>query len=404
MAKKRGNGEGCIRQRKEGDWEARIMIGYNENGKPKYKTFTSKKRTTAAQRLADYIANKKSSESENIYNGTVENWLSIWLSQYAVKSIKVSTRVSYEGIIKNHLIPHIGKIKLAELSKSNIEKMYSDLLESGNTNKKGGLNIKTVRNVALCLHKALQTAVECEYISKNVADIAKIPNEKISKSKKKEVTPLSIDEQIKLMNYCDNSTYCTIIITALHTGLRLGELLGLTWDDVDFNKNTIAVTKQVNRLHDYSENATSKTRLGIQYDTKTYSSERIVSMSRELSGLLRKHRIRQKEHMLKWGSAYNNLGMVFAREDGYYIDPDTFRENYYRILDNAGIEKHTFHALRHTFATRALEAGVPIKVVSNILGHATVQITMDTYQHVLPNLQEDAMNQIADYIYAEKVL
>ena len=102
--------------------------------------------------------------------------------------------------------------------------------------------------------------------------------------------------------------------------------------------------------------------------------------------------------------AYNNLGMVFAREDGYYIDPDTFRENYYRILDNAGIEKHTFHALRHTFATRALEAGVPIKVVSNILGHATVQITMDTYQHVLPNLQEDAMNQIADYIYAEKVL
>ena len=98
------------------------------------------------------------------------------------------------------------------------------------------------------------------------------------------------------------------------------------------------------------------------------------------------------------GKAYKNLDMIFAREDGHYIDPATFREHYQKKLKEAGLKHYTFHALRHTFATRALEAGIPIKVVSQILGHASVQITMDTYSHVLPELQKESMNRIAEYI------
>lgn len=200
------------------------------------------------------------------------------------------------------------------------------------------------------------------------------------------------------MAVCDNTPYGMGIITTLYTGVRMGELLGIMWSDIDFNKKTISISKQVNRLHDYSEDATAKTRLGIQEDTKTKTSKRIVSISDNLLKRLQQYKDEQDEHIKKWGKAYNNLGMVFAREDGYYIDPSTFRDKYVNMLAEAGLKPYTFHALRHTFATRALEAGVPIKVVSKILGHASVQITMDTYMHVLPELQIEAMNMIADYI------
>ena len=276
--------------------------------------------------------------------------------------------------------------------------MYRDLLENGRADGKGGLSVKTVDNIRICLHKALQTAYENEYITKNPASIAKVPTLKSTGTKKKEIEILTKEEQKALMNVCDNTPYGMGIITTLYTGVRMGELLGIMWSDIDFDNKTIAISKQVNRLHDYSENAKAKTRLGIQEDTKTKTSTRIISISDDLAERLRQYKAEQEQHIKKWGKAYNNLGMVFAREDGFYIDPSTFRDKYVDTLLAADLKPYTFHALRHTFATRALEAGIPIKVVSKILGHASVQITMDTYQHVLPELQNEAMNKIADYI------
>ncbi len=400
MAKKRGNGEGCIRLTKEGYWEARIMIGYNNKGKPKYKTFSAKTRNAAAKKLSDFIANQKEFEPDVICQYTVEKWLNKWLADYVAKNVKVSTRVSYEGIVKNQLIPHIGHIKLTELKKTDIEKMYNELLTHGRADGKGGLGVKTINNVKLCLHKALQTALENEYIIKNPADIAKVPTLKSTQTQKKEIEILSKHEQQALMAVCDNSPYGMGIITTLYTGVRMGELLGITWKDIDFTKKTIRISKQVNRLKDYSENAKAKTRLGIQEDTKTKTSNRVISISDILAERLKEYKQEQEEHIKQWGDIYQNLGMVFARDDGYYIDPSTFRDNYKAILKKAGLKSYTFHALRHTFATRALEAGVPIKVVSKILGHASVQITMDTYMHVLPELQNEAMNRIAEFISA----
>lgn len=398
MAKKRGNGEGSIRQTKEGYWEARIMIGYNEKGKPKYKTFGAKTRNDVAKKLNKYIADKKALMPEVVCKDTVSQWLNKWLETYVAQNVKTSTRISYEGIVKNQLIPRIGHIKLTKLKKTDIETMYNDLLSNGRADGKGGLSVKTVDNIRICLHKALQTAYENEYIAKNPASIAKVPTLKNTCTKKKEIEILSKDEQKALMNVCDNTPYGMGIITALYTGVRMGELLGIMWSDVDFDNKTISISKQVNRLHDYSENAKAKTRLGIQEDTKTKTSTRIISISDDLSERLKQYKAEQEQHIKKWGKSYNNLGMVFAREDGYYIDPSTFRDKYVKKLVEAGLKPYTFHALRHTFATRALEAGIPIKVVSKILGHASVQITMDTYMHVLPELQSEAMNKIAEYI------
>ncbi|MBQ3427313.1 MAG: site-specific integrase [Clostridia bacterium] len=398
MAKKRGNGEGSIRQTKEGYWEARIMIGYNEKGKPKYKVFSSKTRSEVSKKLSNYISGKKALTPEVVSQDTVAQWLQKWLDTYVAQNVKSSTRVSYEGIVKHQLIPQIGHIKLTQLKKSDIENMYSTLLINGRADGKGGLAIKTLNNIALCLHKALQTAYENEYIVKNPASVAKVPTLKSANKEKKEIKILPRQEQKQLMAVCDNSPYGMGIFTTLYTGVRIAELLGIMWSDIDFEKKTISISRQVNRVHDYSPNATAQTRLGIQNDTKTKTSTRVISMNDILSERLLQYKAEQAEHIRQWGKAYNDLGMVFAREDGFYIDPVTFRDNYNKILAKAGLDHYTFHALRHTFATRALEAGIPIKVVSKILGHASVQITMDTYQHVLPELQNEAMNRIAEYM------
>lgn len=403
MAKRRGNGEGCISySEKDGLWNARIMVGYNEKGKPKYKTFASKQRRVAAKKLADFIANQKDAMPEVICQDTVAKWLDRWLEEYVARNVKTATRVSYEGIVKNYLIPHIGHIKLNELKKRDIESMYNKLLTDGRakvtSDGKKGLGVKTVHNIALCLHKALQVAVENEYIFRNPADIAKPPTMKSTNSEEIEVEALTMQEQKKLMAACDDSAYGIGIITALNTGVRIGELLGIQWRDINFDERTITISKQVSRLHDYSPNAQAKTKLGIQNDVKTKSSKRVISINDNLLGHLLRYRDIQQKHIQQWGEAYNDLDMVFAREDGWYIDPDYFRERYQRILAEAGVSRHTFHALRHTFATRALEAGVPSKVVSQILGHANIQITIDTYMHVQSNVQSEAMNKIGEYI------
>lgn len=159
MAKKRGNGEGCIRQLKDGWWEARIMIGYNEKGKPKFKTFTSKKRNVVANKLSDYIANQKSVAPEVASKDTLEKWLNRWIEEYVVNNVKTSTRISYEGIVKHQLIPRIGKLKLCELKKTDIENMYSQLLVNGRADGKGGLNIKNNRKCGTLLAQSIANCI-----------------------------------------------------------------------------------------------------------------------------------------------------------------------------------------------------------------------------------------------------
>ena len=325
-------------------------------------------------------------------------WLWSWFESYVDKNVKLSTKSSYETIIKNHLVPYIGHIKLKELKKVDIEDMYHSLLTNGRVDGKGGLNVKTIQNVSLVLHKALDEAMKHEYIIRNPADIAAVPTMRSENGTKKEVEVLTKQEQKALMDVCGDDVYGVAIKTALFTGVRLGELLGLQWRDIDYSMNTITVSRQVNRLKDYSPNAKARTRLGIQEDTKTRSSNRPISLPLQLMELLKEHKERQAVEKRKWGKAYKDLDMIFAREDGYYIDPATFRDHYQKRLKEAGLGHHTIHALRHTFATRALEAGIPIKVVSQILGHASVQITMDTYSHVLPELQSESMNKIAEYM------
>ena len=396
--KRRGNGEGCIRKLKDGYWEARIQIGTQPNGKTKFKTFTRKTRKEVQDLLNEYIMKERNNQPDIACNQTVSKWLLSWFDSYVDKNVAISTKVSYEGIINNHLITHIGHIKLNNLKKIDIEDMYNLLLTKGRADGKGGLHHKTVKNISLVLHKALDEAMRHEYIVKNPADIARVPAMRNTNSKKKEIKVLTREEGKALEDICVSDVYETVIKMTLYTGMRKGEVLGLKWTDIDYEKKAIIVKRQVSRLKDYDPNAKAKTKLGIQEYTKTKSSNRIICLPDKVMLWLEEHKRCVEANKRRWGKAYNDLGMIFSREDGYYIDPDTLSDHYHKKLEEAGLKKYTFHALRHTFATRALEANIPIKVVSEILGHASVQITMDTYSHVLQDFQKENMDKIAEYM------
>lgn len=397
---KRANGEGCISQLANGYWEARITIGYDENGKQKFKTFTSKKQSVVIEKLNEFKANREKFNNENATNYSVKEWLDIWYEDYVINNVKISTRISYEGIINNKLVPYIGKIKLVELKKHNIEKIYNKLIKGGrNDNKKGGLSAKTIKNIHLVLHKALKEAVMREYIVKNPADLVNVPTMKGLNLEKKEIEIYSKKDEQELIKIAkEDKVYGTVVIFALLTGMRKGEILGLKWSDINFERRTLSVNKQLTRLKNYDENAKSKTKLDIQYNTKTANSTRKIPILKTLEPILKQHLKYIQANRKALGKLYKNNNMVFCKEDGSYLDPDTVLEKYYKLAEKAKIKKCTFHALRHTFATRALESGMPPKVVSKILGHSSVQFTLDTYTHVLPELQVSEMDKLDDYM------
>lgn len=395
--KKRANGEGCIRKLKDGRWEARITIGYYPNGKQKFKVFSRDTQGEVVRWLNEYKKNKELFSSDKVIKYTMREWLKIWYDAYVINNVSVSTRTSYEGIINNHLIPHIGHIKLIELKKVDIERMYMDLLKDKRRKKK--LSVKTIKNIHLVLHKALQEAMQREYITKNPASIANVPTLKSENISKKEIEIYTKDEQDKLIEVSRmDNIYGDLVIFALFSGMRKGEILGLQWDDIDFERRIIKVNKQLQRIKNYDSDIKSKTILRLEYNTKTSNSTRTVPMMNCLEEILKEHYNKQLEIKRIFKKSYNKQNMVFCREDGAPLDPDTVLAKYHKLTENAGIKKCTFHALRHTFATRALESGMNVKVVSKILGHSSVEFTLNTYTHALPDIQRLEMEKLNKYL------
>ena len=391
---RRGNGEGCIRKKKSGRWEALISCGYDRSGKSKTKYFSAKTRSEVVAKAETYKSEMRNGTYIEPSKTTVGEWLDTFYKSHIVNRVKISTRVNDESIMKWHLKPYIGKVKLNELKGHKVQELYNQLQDDGRVDGKGGLNPKTIRNIHLTLHKALEQAVKDDLIIKNPLKSVTLP-----RMHKKEIEILTPEEQKKLVLECTKHPWGMIVLLTLYSGMRMGEVLGLTWDTVNFDENIIKINKQLGRLKDYGVNPEAKTILSLRNETKTSSSNRSICIAPLIMKKLKEHKLRQEEGSKKWGDSYKNLDLVFCREDGYYIDPATFRDYYLRTLKNAKIEHKTFHALRHTFATRALESGANIKVVSEILGHASIQITLDTYSHISKELQQETMQKIVDIFF-----
>ena len=376
---KRASGEGSIRQRKDGRWEARYSCGYDpKTGKPIRKSvygLTQKevreKLTSIAKSIDDntYIAPKTI---------TVGDWLELWLKEYVQVSVKPLTFKSYEVVVRVHIKPAIGSIKLQALKAPQIQAFYNSLI----TDK----SPKTIKNIHGVLHKALDKAIKIGYITTNPASVCDIP-----RIEKKEIKPLNADNISRFIKRLDTEEYKNLYITTLFTGMREGEVLGLTWDCVDFERGTITVNKQLQK---------EKIKGGKYYLAETKTSKvRVLTPAQYVMSILKEEQIRQKENRLKLGHMWDNpLNLVFTNTTGRYLAIVTVYKRFKKMVSEIGIPQARFHDLRHTYATLALQEGDDIKTVQTALGHSTVSTTLDIYSHTTETMRKESSKRMDNFI------
>lgn len=313
---------------------------------------------------------------------TVGQWLDVWTAEY-LNGVKPRTVESYLCQIKNHIKPNLGALKLDTLSPHTIQKFYNSLGDE--RDNKPGLSAKSIKIVHGVLHKALGQAVAIGYLRANPADACTLP-----KVVRKELEPLDEDATARFIEAVKGHRYEIVFLVTLFTGMRQGEVLGLTWDCVDFVKGTITINKQLQK-------ATGGGSVYNLLPTKN-SKGRIVTPAPFVMDLLRAQKRRQAEWRLKAGALWENSGLVFTDELGNHLMPHTVYHNYKKVVAAIGLPNARFHDLRHSYAVAAIRSGDDIKTVQGNLGHATAAFTLDVYGHVTDQMKRESADRMQQYI------
>lgn len=371
MAKKKGNGEGSITKYKDGRWCARYTV-YTANG-PKRKAIYGKTRAEVAVKLNKALADRNDGFVFDAENLTLGDYLDRWLVNSVKGSVRRSTYKRYEGIVRNHIKPSLGRSRFKALTPRHVRDLYREKLETG-------LSTRSVNYIHVTLRKALKQAVMDGLIPRNVTDAVKAPQ-----VHKKEVTPLSNAQVGTLLSAARGDRLEALYILAVHTGMRQGELLGLKWADVDLDARTLSIQRSL------ADDRTFK-------PPKRKKSRRTISLTAGAVDALKRHRTAQNEERLKLGNLWEDHELVFPNQVGKPMDHNNlYYRDWKRLLKKAGLpEAFTFHTLRHTFATLLLQKNVNPKIVQEALGHATIAQTMDTYSHVVPGMGSVAADAIEE--------
>ena len=342
-----------------------------ETGKPKRISRYAKTKAEAVDLLHELEYQIHHMRQIDPTSTTLADWLRYWLETYKMHNLKQSTYVSYRGYIEKHVAIAFPTMKLKDLTARELQEFYNFKISDG-------LSPKTILNIHRCLHEALKQAVLEQYIPFNPSDAVALP-----KREKPEIEILTREQQNRLIQASYSHRYGVFIRLTLTTGLRLGEVLGLSWDNIDLRSNTLFVRQTSNRLEKIDWNGIgAKTEIVMQVP-KTKNSIRSIPLLPFILKELQEWRNVQLSDKAIAGAAYQDTGLVVTNPFGGYIEPRTFKDYYNQILDMSGIGHFTFHALRHTFCTRALENDMDAKTVSAIMGHYSVSFTLDTYGHVL---------------------
>jgi integrase len=307
---------------------------------------------------------------------TLGEWLRRWLNDYASMSITDRTLESYTSIVERHLIPSLGRIMLTDLQPLHIQDYYAEKRLRGRADGKGGLSGRSVVYQHRILSKSLDYAVKMGLVVRNVCKAVEAP-----RVAKVTMSTLSPGEVTRFLDVARETGYYVYFATLLYTGLRRGELLALRWRNLDLQKATLTVVETGYKLGDGRY---------IIKEPKTPHSRRSVTLPPSLVELFKAYRVDEELLRIQLGISLNADDFVFVRPDGSPINPGAVSLAFRRIIKKAGLKHIRIHDLRHTHATLMLKAGVHPKVVSERLGHASIGITLDTYSHVLPGLQEAA--------------
>lgn len=364
-------------------WEARITTGYDlGTGKQIQRSFSGKTQKEVREKMQAVSVEVNDGTYQEPTKLTVGQWLDIWADEY-LGGVKPYTVASYKGQIRNHIKPALGAVKLEALNPHNIQKFYNDLGHPHGKNP--GLSPKSIKNVHGVFHKALQQAVAVGYIRYNPADACILP-----RIVKKDLHPLDEEQSKAFLRALKGHRYETLYTVTLFTGMREGEVLGLKWDCVDFDKGVILITKQLQR----------EKKKGGAYIFATLKNDksRTITPAPWVMQLLRAHRGQQSAQCLQAGEVWEDSGLVFTDEVGHHLAIHTVYKDFKKIVASIGCPDVRFHDLRHSYAVAAIRSGDDIKTVQGNLGHATAAFTLDVYGHVTDQMKQESAARMEGYI------
>jgi len=362
-------------------WQAVVELGRDERGKRKqiFRDMPKEKNTKAeAKRVGRLLLNElEAGTFVEPTDVTVAEYLESWLADVVCHQVGARTRDRYEGIVRTHLIPRLGAVKLSALRPDQVQRCYSDMM-------KGGLQPASVHKAHVVLHGSLRQAVRLRLISRNPSADLMLP-----KVRRPEIKALTDEEIGAMLAAAEGRPVAVPLLVLVSLGVRRGELLALQWADVDLEARSASVRRT---LEESSAGVHLK-------QPKTARSSRTIALPASTVAALRAHHAAQQRARLAAGKAFNKLDLVFPGRDGEPWKPSTFAAACRRVFKKAGLTCR-LHDLRHTHATMLLRQGVHPKVVQERLGHANVSITLDIYSHVAPNMQQEAAEKIDEALAA----
>lgn len=367
-----------IYKRKDGRWEARYIVSYDGNGKAQYKylyahTYAEvKAKLIKAQNYTTPLVSEMKKEKDK---EKYEYWLDEWLRSKRLP-VKESTYIRYRNTIENHIKPDLGKYPISKISTSLMEQFVSHKLQDGRVDGNGGLSPKSMSDIMVIIKETFKYAQ-----SYGVFVICSF--DRISfKKNAQEMRVLSLSEEQRLLSilFEDFDRYKLGVFICLYTGIRIGELCALQWKNISFSENTIKIEHTMQRLQSEDLNSIQKTRI-IVTEPKSYAALRTIPLPEFVIDVIK-----------PFADSPNTY--VLSGECKNVIEPRTMQNRFKTYLEAGKIEDANFHSLRHTFATRCIEAGFDVKTLSEILGHSSVKITLDKYVHSSMQLKRNNMEKL----------
>jgi integrase len=371
---RRLNSEGTVVKRKDGRWAGAVTIDW-ANGKQRRRWVYGKSAADVLEKIDELRKNQRDGIHIEPSKSTVGDWLNVWLYEYAKPSVRETAWTSYESVVRVHLITGLGAIVLNKLQPAQVQRFL-------NAKARDGYNATTIGHMLVILKMALKQAVVDRLLVFSPAEGTRPP-----KKQQAEARALTVDQQAQLMTVLGTERLGPLIAFALGTGMRHGELLALRWSEVDLGAGVVSVQRTTNRVKAGDGDAKTRVIIG---SPKTAKGRRRIPMPDGVRRVLQQWRVTQTQERLAAGPAWHDTGLVWTTAVGKPLSTGIPNLLLDRLAARAGIGHVKLHELRHTYATRLMEAGVDARTVQEMMGHANVAMTLGRYSHVMPERKQSA--------------